>query len=266
MIKSLRNYAPTLGQCWIILFLIFVGQILSGILLQGTTQSLVYFASFLIPYGFILLMARKAPEDTSRPINRANFGKLPGVVAFLVAAVIMQCISIMIEPISGLLPMPESVKKMFESLFYGTSVDDLIIATCVLAPFIEEFLCRGVMLRGLKKYVSPTSAIIWSSVLFAVMHANPWQAIPAFVMGVFFGWVYHRTGCLWLTIFLHTLNNTISAVMTRAFPEVGVDTGLKDLLGSYHYWCVYFGAVVLFIMLIYFFHEKTLSPEVRTRS
>ena len=138
----------------------------------------------------------------------------------------------------------------------------MILATCIMAPLLEEFLCRGMMLRGMLTRMKPWKAIFWSAFLFAVMHLNPWQSIPAFLIGLFLGWVYWRTHSLWATIFLHCLNNSLSTAATRIWSDVSVDAGWKDVLPPNTYWICYVAAALLLVVLLYILYEKTLSPEI----
>lgn len=92
------------------------------------------------------------------------------------------------------------------------------ITICILAPIIEEILFRGILLRGLlQNKVSPILSIFLSSLLFGAAHLNPWQFLGAGMLGAVFGFVYYRTKSLWLVMFLHALNNTISFFMMSKF-------------------------------------------------
>lgn len=85
------------------------------------------------------------------------------------------------------------------------------ITICILAPILEEILFRGILLRGLlQNGTSPIIAIVLSSVLFGAAHMNPWQFFGAGILGAIFGFIYFRTRALWICIFLHALNNTVS--------------------------------------------------------
>ena len=68
---------------------------------------------------------------------------------------------------------------------------------------------------------------------------NPWQSIPAFIIGVFFGWIYYRTGSLRATIFLHCLNNSTAVALSKIFPEMGADEGIIDLMPAGQYAVLY---------------------------
>ena len=96
------------------------------------------------------------------------------------------------------------------------------------------------------------------------MHLNPWQSIPAFLIGLFLGWVYWRSHCLWATIFLHFLNNSISTVISRVWPDLPVDAGWIDILPATTYWLVYAACVVVAVVTIYILHEKTVSPQIQS--
>lgn len=88
------------------------------------------------------------------------------------------------------------------------------LTVCILAPIIEEILFRGILLRGLlQNGTSPIIAISLSAILFGLAHLNPWQFLGAGLLGAVFGFVYFRTKSLWLCIFLHALNNSVSFIM-----------------------------------------------------
>lgn len=95
------------------------------------------------------------------------------------------------------------------------------ITVCILAPVLEEILFRGILLRGLlQKGINPAVAIILSSVLFGLAHMNPWQFLGAGILGSIFAFIYYRTKSLWMCIFLHSLNNTISFILMLKFKSM----------------------------------------------
>jgi membrane protease YdiL (CAAX protease family) len=82
-----------------------------------------------------------------------------------------------------------------------------IISICVIAPFLEEMLFRGIILRSFLAHYSPAKAIVASSVLFALIHLNIYQIPGAFIIGCFLGWVYYKSRSLWPCIYAHAVNN-----------------------------------------------------------
>ena len=104
-----------------------------------------------------------------------------------------------------------------EKLGYQTTMSDIeipnflvyfiyVILLCVSPAFFEEFLFRGVILSGLKKY-NKHMAVFVSALIFMLMHGGPDQTIHQFILGVVFGYVFVATGSLWPSILMHFVNN-----------------------------------------------------------
>lgn len=264
MFQTVQKYSPTLGHCFLVLAVLFAAQLVMGVFSDMLPQSIVYAVSMIFPIGLVFLLAQKSPQADIRPLNSAGQGVKACLIVAALAVPLTLCIIYLIDPLPSLIPMPEVFKMVLRRVFYGCTPADLIISTCVLAPLAEEFLCRGVMARGLAGRMSRQGAILWSAALFAIMHANPWQAIPAFILGYFFGWIYLRTGCIWISIGLHSLNNLISSISALSMPELELDSGLADIMGGtyWHLFPVVLLVAVLFVCsILYVFHkyEKTVS-------
>lgn len=89
-----------------------------------------------------------------------------------------------------------------------------MLAVCVLAPLSEECLFRGMIERKLlETNWNPWYAIVISSLLFALLHMDPFVSLITFISGLLMGWIYYRTRNIWLTIFMHAFNNTFASVM-----------------------------------------------------
>jgi membrane protease YdiL (CAAX protease family) len=130
------------------------------------------------------------------------------------------------------------------------------ITICVIAPFFEEILFRGILLRGiLQNKINPAVAIGLSAFLFGLAHLNPWQFMGAGILGIAFGFVYYRTKSLWLCIFLHALNNTVSFLMMIKY-----DT-MEENLTNPNIWYLPFLGLFVSILIgwgIYKLTEKTI--------
>jgi len=83
----------------------------------------------------------------------------------------------------------------------------IFICGMALVPAIfEELLFRKWILNSSKKY-GAVFAVIFSSVLFALYHANISQGIFALLIGILFGIIAVKTGTIKYTALLHFLNN-----------------------------------------------------------
>ena len=148
-------------------------------------------------------------------IDSNNFGERKGWSMALIVSAMALAVAFVIEPISMLLPeMSEVMKAAMEMLLDGP-VWLVLISVSIFAPFFEEWLCRGIILRGLLTKVKPAWAIAISALVFGLIHGNLWQAIPAFFIGVVLGYVYYKTGSLKLTMLMHCVNNTLAVIVSR---------------------------------------------------
>ena len=95
---------------------------------------------------------------------------------------------------------PSNMKLMIANIFS-------ILCITIITPIFEEFFFRGILLtRWSIKWGTP-KAIIFSSILFGILHSN--------ILGLtFFGYVlailYVKTKSLYVPICIHILNNLIA--------------------------------------------------------
>jgi len=93
----------------------------------------------------------------------------------------------------------------------------LLVAFSVAAPMSEEVLARGFLFRGWSaSFLRVPGAILLSSLVWTVVHLqyDMYFLAEVFTIGLWFGYMRHRAGSLWLTIILHALNNMTAVVLT----------------------------------------------------
>ncbi len=106
----------------------------------------------------------------------------------------------------------------------------------VLAPITEEVLFRGLMLRGLLAVMAPVRAIALSTMLFMILHLNPWQFPVACVLGVLTGWVYLRSRSLLLCVGLHAVQNATALFANSLSGTLPAFNQLSGDAGRFHPW------------------------------
>ncbi|TWB55850.1 hypothetical protein FBZ94_107372 [Bradyrhizobium sacchari] len=93
----------------------------------------------------------------------------------------------------------------------------LLVAFSVAAPMSEEVLARGFLFRGWSaSFLRVSGAILLSSLVWTIVHLqyDLYFLAEVFTIGLWFGYMRHRAGSLWLTIILHALNNMTAVVLT----------------------------------------------------
>ena len=258
LFTNYSHYLPGLGGMTglFLLFLLgsLLGSLISGVfvLMMGSSESVMQYSMLIAyPVSFIppLLYAsaksrRNEFFDKGYALDSNNFGTRGGFAMAVIVSIATLAAAFVCEPVSVMLPdMPETLKKSLELLMDGP-LWAALLSVSVFAPLFEEWLCRGLVLRGLMKHMNPTGAILVSAAFFAILHLNPWQAIPAFLLGILFGYVYYRTGSLKLTMLMHCVNNTFSVIFTRipAFEEAET---FMDILSPWAYAGIYIACILM---------------------
>jgi membrane protease YdiL (CAAX protease family) len=162
------------------------------------------------------------------------------------------------------LPPPRWIAELMEELFlaegrFGSKFFTLV----VVAPITEELLFRGIILRGLLGRFRPWAAILLSALLFGVMHLNPWQTIPTFVLGVAYAWFYVRSGSLWPGIVAHALNNFLFLVVMTGPFGLWEPVAAEDLVAAQFqpWWLNVSGALLLGAGITLFQRACPLLPS-----
>ena len=233
LFSNYSHFLPGIGGIFGILGLFILGALLGNILVLGLQFISPEFAKeygTIISYPVMFIPAMLYASSKSRfdenfvqgyRMDSNNFGRFSGLQIAVIVSIATLATAFMTDAVSSLMPpMPEwleaAMKQLLDAPLWIT-----LISVSVFAPLFEEWLCRGVVLRGLLAKNSPMTAITVSAAFFAIIHLNPWQAIPAFILGLLFGYVYYRTGSLKLTMLMHCANNTMAAIFSRipAFEE-----------------------------------------------
>ena len=258
LFTNYSHYLPGLGGMTglFLLFLLgsLLGSIISGVfvLMMGSSESVMQYSMLIAyPVSFIppLLYAsaksrRNEFFDKGYALDSNNFGIRGGFAMAIIVSVATLAAAFVCEPVSVMLPdMPETLKKSLELLMDGP-LWAALLSVSVFAPLFEEWLCRGLVLRGLMKHMNPTGAILVSAAFFAILHMNPWQAIPAFLLGILFGYVYYRTGSLKLTMLMHCVNNTFSLLLSK-IPGLEDIESFMDILSPWAYAGIYVACVLM---------------------
>lgn len=181
-------------------------------------------------------------------------GKVPAALyALLVIAGAASCLgaSNMIS-MSGLVEASESYSSAVEVL-YSSGIAGEMIVMGVIAPVTEELLFRGLVYRRFKEFTPVIPAMIWASLIFALLHGNLVQGIYAFVAGFLLCYVYERYGSMAAPIIMHMASNMIAVIAS----ETGV---LKFMYGSVGMFYGFTFVCCLIVVAVVYLIERYVRP------
>ncbi|MBR6458395.1 MAG: CPBP family intramembrane metalloprotease [Bacteroidales bacterium] len=215
---------------------------------------------FIPPMVFAAVRSRRKEMEVGAvgsPLEVGNFAPLGGWLCAALVILVTLVAGTVSDAITALLPeMPEWLKTALESMTSGTLWINFVCVS-IFAPIFEEWLCRGMILRGLlDRGVRPIWAILFSAVFFGLIHMNIWQMIPAILLGMLFGYVYWKTRSLKLTMLMHFTNNTFALVISRIDSLKDMDSWAQ-VLGD---WYLPFLAASVLLIALFFVTFRRISP------
>lgn len=114
--------------------------------------------------------------------------------------------------------------------------------TCIVGPFMEELMFRDFLLKRARIFGDRT-AVVYTALMFGLMHGNLAQFLYATVIGLILGYVAVKTNSIRYTVLLHIVINTFGSVI--AFGEM-IAYGIGGELLS----LAYFGVILLTILIL----------------
>ena len=209
---------------------------------------------FIIPLALYLGLFKKKPKDV---IHDFGYKKLSGkailicfgigILAFILNLFISNFFSIILRYI-GYNPQYSSSGSgydTFPKFLFG------VVFVAVMPALFEEFVHRGLILRGTSEIVGYKKAIIISSILFGLMHLNISQFFYATILGILMGLVATMTRSIWPAVIIHFCNNFINVFMSYAEATNLTSFSLTNILNTIanQSMILFFVAVVIIVLL-----------------
>lgn len=105
----------------------------------------------------------------------------------------------------------KSYQQVTETFYTGRLVLE-IAALCILIPFVEELLYRGIVYGRLKDWMGVTKGIMISSLIFGIIHVNIVQFVYATIFGIFLAFFVEYTGFVYGAALAHMAANLMSVL------------------------------------------------------
>ena len=246
---------------FLILFLIVLISFLTLIILNTINVKKPYlsFINYLITFCISVYLAVKVYERFADKFIIDISTKYLNLIPILIPIPILLQFGLT-SHLVYLIPMPESIIQAFYELGNDHSWTTLF-TTIILAPILEEVICRGIILKGLLKNYNPFIAILISSSIFGIMHLNPWQFIGAFGIGLINGWIFWKTKNIILPIVIHLSNNLFFTIFGIYFgTSYLVEKPMHEVFGSL-FNQIFSILVCLILLSLILFYLKAKFPK-----
>jgi len=141
---------------------------------------------------------------------------------------------------------------------------DYIISVVVIAflpALFEETLFRGGIQNLLSRWFKkPVLAIIVTSIIFSAIHGSYLGFLSRFALGYVLGWIYYRTGNIWLNIIGHFFNNAFAVTAMYLFTKGGKFPDPSKIDGQIPLWVGLASIAALYGLFSFF--NKVSEKEI----
>jgi len=197
-------------------------------------------ANFLLSEGILVVPALvfmfvTGRKDSRRFTERLGFRRFKWSSAAMVVlyALLLNPLATLVNAISMLFVENRIVEisgglteLSFAMLFFFTAIN---------APFCEELVFRGIVYQSCRENSGARSAVLFSALLFALVHLNFNQAGYAFVLGIGLALAVEATGSLWSGMLIHFIFNGTSSLelflVNRLLPGVYENAASTSITG-----------------------------------
>lgn len=237
--------------------------------LQGTLTLLLFYVFFSL---FTFRMLSRAGLSYSRLCGRFPAWRTLGQYSLWAIPLVIFSLSsifLLYFPLSFF--MPEFFQEWFierDAPAIGPSGDKHILANLLdfftavlLAPIIEEFFFRGILLTRWAIKWGVSRSILASSLVFALLHQDP---IGPFCFGYVMAIFYIQTKSLFIPMVTHIVNNSIPSIVGWFGVLFGNDSSQLTIEDFQELWPIgLLGFVILTPCAIYFWKCYILKTDWR---
>ncbi len=190
-----------------------------GIGLNNSIEIAIAGVANLVAFTTVIIYASRYIASDIKKVMLINGFNIFSLFPLIISVIGLSIIGSEIDNlIRHLFPPSELIEKTMRDI--TTSGPAGIFTLVIIAPLTEEFLFRGLFLHGFARNYGKRGAIIASALLFALIHLNPYQMIPAFLAGLFLGWITLNSGSIWPAIISHGLTNGLLLLVSWLRPDI----------------------------------------------
>jgi uncharacterized protein len=196
--NNIRNTImyPTFKQSIFMIAILFVFQLCLALFFKLMANYFIEFENTTLTIGLTNLIVLscgiyyyvKKNGSSIIKVASLNIFSVYYIVPIIIFTISITNILVIISSeFQRMVPIPEILESVLLNMTVKSENYFISILTlCIIAPLTEEILFRGVILHSFLNYFSIRKAVLLSSLLFSIIHLNPWQGIPTFFLGIYF--------------------------------------------------------------------------------
>jgi membrane protease YdiL (CAAX protease family) len=202
-------------------FLVPIGSV-NETILNTVASAVIYVIALVITIGLPWYVLKRRTTLADIGLNTlptwTNILIAPaGLIVYLILSAILISLAVKYLPWFNINEVQDvgfdGINKQYEYIL-------AFITLVVIAPFAEEILFRGYLYGKLKKIAPIWVAILFTSILFGLVHGAWNLAIDTFALSIIMCLMREITGNIWSSILLHMMKNGIAFYILFINPAI----------------------------------------------
>lgn len=206
-------------------------------------------------------------KSASKHLGFSNWPPAKQVAVFI--AIMIACLPAVsaLETLTEMLPWSKAQLAMFKAteetyikqvgvIARMNGIGDYTLSIVVIAflpALFEEVIFRGALQNLLSRWLkAPILAIVITAILFSAVHASYLGFLSRFLLGFILGWVYYKTGNIWLNIIGHFVNNSLGVTVLYFSTKVGEKVNTAAMQDHYPLWLGLVSIALVIVLCKYF--------------
>lgn len=182
-------------------------------MMKYSTEFTILSACIAVPI-FLFMYLRDAKIMKSQGMALSKKEKLWKYIPVFLFAIAGCVVMNNLVTLSNLAEVSDAYQTVSEAQ-YAMQLQVQLVGFGLIIPVMEELLYRGLIYRRLRTFLYPRTAILWSSLVFALIHGNVVQGIYAFALGMALAYFYEHYHSIKAPIFAHMVMNLTSVILTQ---------------------------------------------------
>ena len=211
MILGMGTPYPSQALVWMIAACIALLELPASMVIHHVDLGLGVFLNEVIFILGIPLLIVHAMKFDKKKIFPFKLPRARSIVPLLIALVGMLVVVDYLTWMSEQLwPLPDRYQSALDSIMSVTSPMNFaykLLLLSIIPGFCEEIFFRGFAQTSIAHSKGKWFGITIASLLFALLHGNPWYFHLYFLLGFFLSWTYAVSATLIVPIACHMLNN-----------------------------------------------------------
>ncbi|MDO1450631.1 type II CAAX endopeptidase family protein [Rhodocytophaga aerolata] len=275
LVGGTKIYYPNILQSAGLVLLLFILIAMTSLIVNpiigfheaslGTYIILIQSLQICICLLLVIAMARHELKERSfAKLDIFSINPFPASILFYIIPIIFLG-GIWMQGLESFIPRSDALNALTNRRLaqYAESSIFVFLPLIFLWPLLSEVLFRGIMLKGMLRKYTPTQAIFFSGLFFAISLFNPYSFLHLLISGFFCGWLFYRTNSLlpsYLVLVLAELQHIVYIVWAKPLQHTQLMMWRNLLMNDVFYYSLA-GLSFLLTMFLLWRTKKVLDRQ-----